>query len=96
MCYYYLDRYEESVSKAKEFLSLAEKRGDDELLYFGHCILAMNYVRLGRDRDARKEGLEVLRLFPEYSLEWDRKASSYKHSGHLERQHEDLRKAGIK
>jgi adenylate cyclase len=96
MCYYYLDRYEESVAKAKEFLSLAENRGEDELLYFGHCILAMNYVRLGQVKKARKEGTEVYKLFPGYSLEWDSKASFYKCTEHLERQHEDLRKAGIK
>ena len=96
MCYYYLDRYEESVAKAKEYLSLAENRGEDELLYFGHCILAMNYVRLGQVKKARKEGAEVLKLFPGYSLEWDSKASFYKCTEHLERQHEDLRKAGIK
>jgi tetratricopeptide (TPR) repeat protein len=96
MCYYYLDRYEESVAKAKEFLSLAEKRGDDELLYFGHLLIAMNYVRLGYEKEARREGAEALKLFPEYCFEWDSKASFYKYSEHLERQHEDLRKAGIK
>lgn len=96
MCYYYLDRYEESVAKTKEFLNLAENRGEDELLYYGHCILAMNYVRLGREKEACKEGKEVLKLFPEYSLKWDSKASFYKDPKHLERQHKDLKKAGIK
>jgi adenylate cyclase len=96
MCYYYLDRYEESVAKAKGFLSLAENRGEDVVLYYGHCILAMNYIRLGQVKKARKEGAEVLKQFPGYSLEWDSKASFYKCTEHLERQHEDLRKAGIK
>lgn len=96
MCYYYLDRYEESVATTKEFLSLAQSRGDDELLYFAHCSFAMNYIRLGREQEARKEGAEVLRLFPGYSLEWDSKASFYKYPEHLARQHEDLRKTGIK
>jgi hypothetical protein len=45
---------------------------------------------------ARKEGSEVLRLFPEYSLEWDSKASFYKDPKYLQQQHDDLRKAGIK
>jgi len=96
MCYYYLDKYEESIATTREFINLAKSRGDEELLYFAHCSLAMNYVRLGREQEARKEGAEVLRLFPKYSLEWDRKASFYKHTEHLERQHKDLRKAGIK
>ena len=56
----------------------------------------MNYVRLGREKEALKEGREVLKLFPDDSLEWDSKASFYKNPEHLARQHEDLRKAGIK
>ena len=32
---------------------------------------------------------------PEYTLEWDRKASFYKYPEHLEQQHADLRKEGI-
>jgi adenylate cyclase len=96
MCFYYTGRYEEAVKMAKEYLNLAESRDDEELLYFGHAILAMNYVRLGREEDARKEGAEILRLFPEYSLEWDSKASFYKYPEHLRQQHDDLRKSGIK
>ena len=96
MCFYYTGRYEEAVKMAKEYLNLAESRDDAELLYFGHAILAMNYVRLGREEDARKEGAEILRLFPEYSLEWDSKASFYKYPVHLRQQHDDLRKSGIK
>jgi hypothetical protein len=56
----------------------------------------MNYIRLGRNQEARKAAAEVKRLFPEYSLEWDRQFSVYKDPAHLERQHEDLRKAGLK
>ena len=96
MCYYYLDRYEESVAKAKDFLNLAESRGDHELLYFGHLLIAMNYVRLGYMKEACVEGEKALKHFPEYSLEWDSKASFYKYPEHLEQQHEDLRRAGIK
>ena len=55
----------------------------------------MNYVRLGKEKEAHEEGVKVLDLYPEYSLAWDSKASFYKHAEHLKRQHEDLRKAGI-
>ncbi|MGI9569802.1 MAG: hypothetical protein ACR2PH_08720, partial [Desulfobulbia bacterium] len=95
MCQYYTGRYQEAVESAKDFMTMAEERGDSELLYFGHTSLAMNYVRLGRLEDARLAAKRVLRLFPKYSLEWDRKASFYKYPEHLEQQHEDLRKAGI-
>lgn len=95
MCHYYTGRYSEAVASAKDFLSMAEDRGDSELLYFGYTSLAMNYVRLNKLEDARLAARRVLDYFPEYSLEWDRKASFYKYPEHLEQQHADLRKAGI-
>ena len=95
MCQYYTDKYAEAVESAKDFLRMAEDRGDTELLYAGHAILAMNYVRLGRLEDASLAAKRVLHYFPKYSLEWDRKASFYKNSEHLAQQHNDLRKAGI-
>ena len=95
MCHYYTGRYREAVASAKDFLSMAEERGDSELLYFGYTSLAMNYVRLNKLEDARLAAKRVLDYFPEYSLEWDRKASFYKYPEHLEQQHADLRKAGI-
>jgi adenylate cyclase len=93
MCYYYVGRHEEAIGLAEQFHSLAESRGENSLIYWYHSMLAMNYIRLGRNQEARKAGAETLRLFPEYSLDWDRKLSPYKNPAHLERQHEDLRKA---
>lgn len=95
MCFYYTSRYPEAVEIAKEFLNMAESQGDLELLYFGHALLAMSYVRLGMDEDARLAAARVRHYFPKYSLEWDRKASFYQDPGHLKQQHDDLRKAGI-
>jgi adenylate cyclase len=95
MCYYYTGKYSEAVEMANEFLSMAKDRGDSELIYFGHAILAMNYIRLGKDEDARLSAKRVLHYFPKYSLEWDRKASFYKYPEHLEQQHDDLKKSGI-
>jgi adenylate cyclase len=95
MCQYYTGRHAEAVESAMDFLRMAEDRGDSELLYFGHAILAMNYVRLNRLEDARLSAKKVLHYFPKYTLEWDRKASFYKYPEHLEKQHDDLRKAEI-
>jgi len=39
----------------------------------GHRELAIAYIRLGRKEQARSEVAELLRLFPEYSLEVCRK-----------------------
>jgi adenylate cyclase len=95
MCYYYVGRYEEAIRLAEQLQSLAESRGEQFISYWYYGILAMNYIRLGRDREAQKAAAEIKRLFPEYSLEWDRQFSVYRNPEHLESQHEDLRKAGL-
>lgn len=96
MCYYYVGRHAEAIKLGEQLYSLAGSRGEKFISYWYHAILAMNYIRLGRNEEARKAAAEVKRLFPEYSLEWDRQFSVYKDPAHLERQHEDLRKAGLK
>jgi adenylate cyclase len=95
MCYYYVGRHEEAVKLAEQLHSLAGRRGEKFISYWYYALLAMNYIRLGRKEEAQKAAAEVRRLFPEYSLEWDRQFSVYKDPAHLERQHEDLRKAGL-
>jgi adenylate cyclase len=96
MCYYYVGRHEEAIRLAEEFFNLADSRGEKFISYWYYAILAMNYIRLGRDQEAREAAADIIRLFPEYSLEWDRQFSVYKDPEHLERQHEDLRKAGLR
>jgi adenylate cyclase len=96
MCHYYLDRYAEALELADELHNLAESRGEDQILLAYHLILVMNYIRLGRNQEARSAAAELLRLFPDFTLEWDRQYSRYKDPAHLERQHDDLRKAGLK
>ncbi len=83
MCQYYTGRFTQAVESAMDFLRMAEGRGDTELLYFGHAILAMNYVRLDKFEDARLAAKRVLHYFPKYSLKWDNKASFYKYPEHL-------------
>jgi tetratricopeptide (TPR) repeat protein len=64
----------------------------------GHNSLAIAYIRLGRKEQVRSEVAELLRLFPEYSLE------AYKKQAHLmgidpavmESDIEALRDAGLK
>jgi adenylate cyclase len=96
MCYYYVGRHEEAIEIAGQFRNLIQNRGENELLWWYYIIRAMNYIRLGREREARLEAAELLRVFPEFSMDWDGKYSCYKDPSHLERQHDDLRKAGLK
>jgi adenylate cyclase len=63
----------------------------------GHRGLAIAYIRLGRKEQARSEVAEVLKLFPEYSLEVDRKQAQLmnKDPTVMENDIEALRKAGL-
>ena len=49
-----------------------------------------------KDENARLAAKRVLHYFPRYSIGWDRKASSYQNPDHLQQQHDDFKKAGIK
>ena len=64
----------------------------------GHLGLAIAYIRLGRKEQARSEVAEVLRLFPEYSLEVFRKQAHWTHMDPavVESGIEALREAGLK
>jgi adenylate cyclase len=89
MCYYYVGRHEEAIKLAEEFFKLALSRGEKFISYYYYAIAAMNYIRLGRDQEAREAAAQITSLFPGYSLEWDRQFSVYKYPEHLERQHEE-------
>ena len=64
----------------------------------GHRGLAYAYIRLGLKEQARSEVAEILRLFPEYSLEVYRKQAHWTHMDPaiVESDIEALREAGLK
>jgi len=64
----------------------------------GHLGLAIANIRLGRKEQARSEVAEVLRLFPEYSLEVYRKHAFWMDMDPalVESNIEALREAGLK
>ena len=96
MCYYYVGRYEKAIELAEKYRNLTQSRGEDEFLWPYNLMLTINYIRLGREQQARKAAAGLLRLFPSFSLEWDTKYSYYKNPSHLKRQHKDLIAAGLK
>jgi adenylate cyclase len=61
-----------------------------------HRQLAACYAEVGRLEEARAEVAEVLRLNPNYSLEWVRQNMPYKDPAMMERHLAALRKAGLK
>jgi len=65
--YLRMEEYEKAVEAFKMLVVREPQRIE------GHQYLAIAYIRLGRKEQARSEVAEVLRLFPEYSLEVYRK-----------------------
>jgi adenylate cyclase len=94
MSYYCIGRYEEAKDAAEQFRHLAQSR-DEEILWAAYIILTMSYIRLGRDQDARRAVADLIRLYPDYSLEVARRYACYQDPNMLERQLDDLRKAGL-
>jgi adenylate cyclase len=64
MSYTALDQYEEAVVTLKKSLQIY---GPDTLA--AHVGLAANYIFLGREKEARAEAAEVLRINPRFSIE---------------------------
>jgi len=57
--------------------------------------LAIGYSMLGREDEGRSHVVEVLKVYPDWSLEFEREIYSYKNPADLERHLDALRKLGI-
>ncbi len=83
-------RFEEAVSAYKKALQLSANN------IFPHIGLAVTYIQVGREKDARVEGAEVFRLNPKFSLDSFAKTLSYKDQSVTDNFVDALRKAGLK
>lgn len=63
---------------------------------YGHMWLLAAYSELNRQREARAESAEVLRLSPHFSLEYYEKYARFKDRAVEERFRANMRKAGLK
>ncbi len=79
----------EEYEKAVEAFKMLVVREPHSIV--GHQGLAIAYIRLGRKEQARSEVAEVLRLFPEFSLEVFRKQAKWR-----DMDIEALREVGLK
>jgi len=61
-----------------------------------HLGLTATYSLMGRDKEARAEVAEVLRLNPKYSVEYAAKTSIFKEQSQTDKVFNALRKAGLK
>ena len=82
-------QYEEGIAAGKE----ARSRGPNDI--FSHILLAITYIELNRDEDARASAAEVLKIKPNITLAWLSKMIPWKNKDHLNRLIGDLRKAGL-
>jgi tetratricopeptide (TPR) repeat protein len=82
-------RFEEAVSTYKKALQLAP---DD---IFARAGLATTYIMMGREKEARAEGAEILRIDPNFTIERFLKGAPGNQS-YKDRVADALRKAGLK
>jgi TolB-like protein len=83
-------RFEESVSAIKKAIQISP----DNVL--GHTGLAATYSMMGREKEARAEAAEVLRINPKFSVDYWAKTLGYKDQSEADKILDALRKAGLK
>ena len=81
-------RFEEAVSAYKKAIQLAP----DDML--AHVHLAVTYIMMGREKEARAEAAEVLRINPKFSV--DNYIKSFRSTDQMDKVGNALRKAGLK
>jgi len=88
--YCFLGRYNEAITVLKKNIA----RDPDH--FSAHLALALTYSLSNQDEKAQKEIFEVLKLYPEFSLEKNALRWPLKNQDQKERFIEALRKAGLK
>jgi adenylate cyclase len=86
---FHLGRYEEAVGL------LLQRLTRNPATDVSRALLAASYGHLGRFDEARAAWQEVLRVNPDYSLEYRRKVLPYKNPEDFELMVDGLRKAGL-
>jgi adenylate cyclase len=83
-------RFEEAVSAFKKAL----QRAPDHIT--AHIGLGATYSLMGREKEARAEAEEILRINPKFSLDYFKMASPLKDPSEIDKIADALRKAGLK
>jgi adenylate cyclase len=83
-------KFEEAVSAYRKSIQLSP----DNILT--HVILTATYSMMGREKEARAEAAEVIRINPKFSLDLFAKRQVYKDQSETDKLVNALRKAGLK
>jgi adenylate cyclase len=92
--YYWVGRYEESLSMAEQLIERGRKATQWMFVWWGNWGAARAHIRLGQEKKARENLATMLKIRPNFGLYGDRKNTLYKPEL-IEREHADLRKAGM-
>jgi adenylate cyclase len=87
-------RHEKAITEYDELLERRRKTGGATLL--PNLGLASLYMMIGEEDKARDHAAEVLKIDPDFSLEWLRQATFFKDQAIIEEEIDALRKAGLK
>ena len=93
LSYRAVGRYEEAIALFNDLLDRAQKGEYNPLL--AHHYLISTYGMQGNMSKARFHAAELLKIYPNYSVEYVRTTAFYKNPKHLELILNALRKAGI-
>jgi adenylate cyclase len=86
-----MGRYTEAIPTMQQFLA------HHPTMFSAHLLLAIAYIELGREREARAEAAEILRLNPSFSVKVNQaRFGASKDPAIRERWAADLRSAGLK
>ena len=88
-CYFYLERFKEALEFYKKNAEIAPGS------VYAHLGLAVTYIRMGREQEARAAASKVLSIDPDFSVNAIEKASPRKDRKGLNRYCEAARKAGL-
>jgi adenylate cyclase len=83
------ERFEEAVSALKKAIQIAPDN------FPAHLHLAATFSMMGREKEARAEAAEVLRINPKFSLDSYAKRLTYKDQSQVDKLIDALRKAGL-
>jgi adenylate cyclase len=91
--YYMAGRHNEALAVYMKILDRSEK--GEYNITLAHIYLADCYIDIGREEEARFHSGEVLRINPNFSLEYLDKVFYYIDPAHLKKRKDNLRKAGL-